>query len=154
MPSSRFIIRWFCPYCLWQEDGTVAELDSQLRRLGMIKREEQAELSLLQELARIKKGEIHCPSCRKPGFTAEAIDPHADGWGEGKPCANCGREIPPERLELYPDQELCASCQGKIDAGGQLSGDDYCPHCGTPMIVKQTSQGVSRYQQICPSCRR
>jgi DNA-directed RNA polymerase subunit RPC12/RpoP len=154
MPSARSIIRWFCPYCSWQEDGTVAELDSQLRRLGMIKREEQAEVALLLELARIKKPDIRCPSCRKPGFTAEAVDPTDDGWGAGKPCANCGKEIPAERLELFPDQDLCAACQGKIDSGGQLSGDDYCPHCGTPMIVKQTRQGVSRYQQVCPNCRK
>src|SRR5262245_30269176 len=126
MPSSRSIIRWFCPYCSWQEDGTVAELDSKLRSLGMIKREEEAELSLLLELARIKKPDLRCPSCNRAGYTADAIDPSEDGWGQGKPCANCGTEIPAERLELFPDQDLCAKCQGKVDKGGHLSGDDYC----------------------------
>jgi predicted RNA-binding Zn-ribbon protein involved in translation (DUF1610 family) len=154
MPTARSIIRWFCPYCAWQEDGTVAELDSQIRRLGMIKREEKADVALLLELARIKKPDLRCPNCRKVGYTAEAVDPSDDGWGRGKPCANCGTEIPEERLELFPDQDLCAKCQGTIDAGGQLSGDDYCPNCGTPMVVKKTSSGISRYQQVCPSCRR
>lgn len=152
--STRTIIRWFCPYCSWQEEGTVKELDGQLRRLGMIKREEQADLGLLLELARIKKPELRCPGCRKVGYTAEAVDPNDDGWGGGKPCANCGSEIPAERLELFPDQDLCAKCQGKVDDGRQLSGDDFCPHCGTPMVVKQTRSGLSRYQQVCPSCRR
>lgn len=132
----------------------MAELDGQLRRLGMIKREEQADLALLLELARIKKPDLRCPNCRKPGYTADAVDPNEDDWGCGKPCANCGAEIPAERLELFPDQELCAKCQGKIEAGGQLSGDDFCPRCGTPMVVKLGGGGVSRYRQICPSCQR
>jgi len=153
MTSPRSIIRWFCPYCDWREDRTVAELDSQLRGLGMIRREENADLDLMLELARVKKPDLRCPSCNRPGFTAEAVDPGEDEWGAGKPCANCGNTIPAERLELFPDQDLCAKCQGTVDKGGHLSGDDYCPHCGTPMVVRQTKVGIRRYQQICPKCR-
>jgi DNA-directed RNA polymerase subunit RPC12/RpoP len=154
MPASRSIIHWFCPYCSWKEEGTVKELESRLRGLGLLKREEDVDLPLLLELARMKKPDLRCPSCRKPGFTAEAVDANDDAWGAGKPCANCGTLIPAERLELYPDQDLCAKCQGKIEAGEQLSGDDYCPRCGTPIVMKQTGQGINRYKQVCPSCRR
>lgn len=34
---------------------------------------------------------------------------------DSKPCDECGDPIPPKRLELIPNAELCVKCQSKKD---------------------------------------
>jgi RNA polymerase-binding transcription factor DksA len=76
--------------------------------------------------------------------------------GPAKVCAACGARIPPERIAIYPDMHLCAACQSKAERGQTPDGhDDYCPRCGTRMIVRQRrGSGISAYEQTCPTCRR
>lgn len=127
-----------------------------LRDIGMLRRDDGRDLSLLLELARSKTADLTCPSCESPGFLPKESsgDDFDDAVPPPRPCMACGKVIPPERVALYPESELCAACQQKIDEGGSLSGDDYCDRCGTPLVVRKTSAGVTRYQQYCPQCRR
>ena len=35
-----------------------------------------------------------------------------------RPCERCGKEIPPERVEVLPDTRLCLECSQKV--GGEF----------------------------------
>jgi len=132
------------------------ELQSRLRKLGMLKREDQRDLDLLLQLARAARERLFCPACGGGCLTVE-LAPAEDDWGmPAKPCAACGAIIPSERLELFPESELCAACQQRIDRGQTPDQhDDFCPHCGTRMTVRQRrGSGIAGYELICPACRR
>ena len=35
-----------------------------------------------------------------------------------RPCARCGKEIPPERIEAIPDTMVCVTCS--VEMGGEF----------------------------------
>jgi predicted RNA-binding Zn-ribbon protein involved in translation (DUF1610 family) len=154
VPLPRLFLKWTCPSCGFEEQSGRKELIERLRRQGMLRRDDGRDVRLLLELAASQADQLPCPECEAPGFLPVVADPDEFEGPPPRVCANCGRTIPPERVELFPDSELCAACQEAVDHGRSLSGDDYCPRCGSPMIVRQTGTGVTRYQQVCPQCRR
>ena len=149
--------RWKCPACRYEEQTAADELFRRLQKLGLMKRAEEPDADVALELARAASDRLTCPRCRAGGFQAErstAIDGD-DDWGDAKPCAACGKMIPAERVALFPTVELCASCQKQLESGRTTAGDDYCPRCGTPMEMRHgRGAGISKYQLVCPSCRR
>lgn len=159
MHSATSIV-WTCPRCGHQERTGADELVLRLQSLGMLRRGDKKalprhELAIALELAQAASSQFKCPECNKFGLLPEAQEPLEDEWGASKPCASCGKPIPPERLELFPETDLCTACQQTLDQGGKLSGDDYCPRCGTPMTTRLSGRaGVARYEQTCPACRR
>lgn len=156
MDASRAVIRWNCQHCDWEERTGTSGLASKLRLAGLLKREDERDLAVLLELAAGARARIACPECGSLGLSAKALD-EEDEWGTPvKKCAACAATIPPERVELFPAAELCAACQKRIDAGGSPDAhDDFCPHCGTRMVVRQKrSSGLTRYEQVCPACKR
>ena len=155
MQQPRVFLKWTCPRCGREEQSGRRELIGRLRDLGMLRRDDGRDLALLLELARSRGAEIRCPGCDAAGFAPEeTFGDDFDDAPPPRPCMACGNTIPAERVELFPESDLCARCQEKVDRGESLSGDDYCDRCGTPLVVRKTSAGVTRYQQVCPQCRR
>ena len=56
----------------------------------------------------LKDNEALVRSRVRPVFTAPADEPR---W-----CNYCGKIIPPQRLEAYPEALLCVKCQGRLEA--------------------------------------
>jgi DNA-directed RNA polymerase subunit M/transcription elongation factor TFIIS len=127
-----------------------------LKSAGMVRRDAAPDLDLLPELLRSAAGRMKCPECGQVGLSAEAIPEDADDedWGMQRQCAICDQPIPAERLEIFPNAELCVACQAKSDRGESSGAVEYCPHCGSVMTVRQDRRGVTRYVMACPQCRR
>jgi predicted RNA-binding Zn-ribbon protein involved in translation (DUF1610 family) len=129
-----------------------------LRAIGMVRRDTAPELDLLGELFRTAAVRFTCPKCETVGLSAEPADadPEAaddEAWGMARKCDECGQPIPRERLEVFPGARLCTACQGRSDRG-ETSGDvEYCPKCGSVMMLRQAHRGVTRYVLSCPKCR-
>jgi RNA polymerase-binding protein DksA len=70
----------------WTEQATERENDEVLESLGVASEDELSKIN--HALKRIEAGEY---------FT----------------CSVCGKEIPPERLELLPFSSTCVNCAGK-----------------------------------------
>jgi predicted RNA-binding Zn-ribbon protein involved in translation (DUF1610 family) len=150
----RFVFR--CAQCGHELPASVPDLENRLQAQGMLRRERETDPALLLELAASAATSWSCPQCDTAGFAPE-LAPEEDDWGRPqKRCAACGHLIPRERVDLFPDSDLCAVCQGKVDDGGSPDQhDDYCPRCGTRMIVRSSRRaGLSKYEMVCPSCRR
>jgi predicted RNA-binding Zn-ribbon protein involved in translation (DUF1610 family) len=122
----------------------------------MLKRDDAREPELLLQLARAAAAQLLCDTCGSGGVNTEFAS-DADEWDlPTKDCAACGAKIPLERLELFPDIDLCAACQQQTERGQTPDAhDDYCPRCGTRMIVRpRRGSGLAGYEQTCPACRR
>jgi hypothetical protein len=153
--APRVFLKWTCTQCAREEQTGRRELVERLRGLGMLRRDDRRELAMLLELAKSRADDFRCPACNAPRFLpVEAPEDDFDDLPPARACLACGAAIPRERLAYFPESTLCAACQGKVDNGQSLSGDDYCERCGTPLVVRKTSVGVTRYQQVCPHCRR
>ncbi len=121
----------------------------------MLKRDDQGDMDFLLQLANAARLRLVCPACGSGGLDLEP-DQDDDWDGAVKACAACGAAIPTERLELFPDSDLCAACQHQVDHGQTPDQhDDFCPRCGSRMIVRQRrASGLAAYEMICPACRR
>src|SRR5262249_38658215 len=91
---------------------------------------------------------------------AEGEDPDDAEWNADFPavrgCESCGQPIPPERLEVFPDAELCVACQPRVDAQGAQQTDGDGDRCGWPVGGRPSrGRGVSRKVMACsnPDCR-
>lgn len=155
MTASTGRLRSLCPHCGYRESLSPVELAGRLRALGMLKRDDQQSSEILLALAGAARLRLTCGQCGSGGLD---FQPEADDeWGAaGKPCAACGAIIPAERVELFPESDLCAACQARVDRGQSPDQhDDYCPRCGTRMVVRQrTGSGLTGYAMVCPACRR
>jgi DNA-directed RNA polymerase subunit M/transcription elongation factor TFIIS len=145
-----------CGRCGFVERLDMLELVARLRRLGMLKRGDDLEPQFLLEIAAAARERLTCSSCGRGGVLVQLADERDEFEPASRPCAACGAAIPAERLELFPDSELCASCQQRIDRGQTPDQhDDYCPRCGTRMVVRQRrGSGIAGYEMSCPACRR
>ena len=132
------------------------DLVEQLRSLGMLKRQKDPEPQMILELFSGARNKLTCRACDSGELDIEAhTDEWDDEWDIGRKCEDCGTIIPPERLEIFPDSRTCTSCQRKAEQGIDDSEPEYCPHCGSIMVVKRTGgSGISRYVMSCPDCRR
>ena len=152
-PPIRFCGR--CVYCGRAEQLTQVQVVDRLRGLGMLKREDKRDANLLLQLAHAARQQLTCSQCGKGGLRIElAAD---DDWdAPRKACSACGAPFPPERLELFPDSDLCAACQQRVERGQSPDKhDEFCSRCGSRMIVRQRGgAGISRYEMVCPDCRR
>ncbi|MDX1948351.1 MAG: TraR/DksA C4-type zinc finger protein [Pirellulaceae bacterium] len=153
--DARTEIECACVHCDWSERAGASQLAARLRGVGLLKRDDERDPAVLLELARAARTRLVCPDCGSAGLAVSPCE--RDEWETpAKACAACGWAIPPERVELFPDADLCAACQKQVDSGdGPNAHDDFCPHCGERMVVRQQrGSGLSRYRQVCPACRR
>ncbi len=125
----------------------------------MLRRNTDPSREEVRELLTAALPRIACPDCGHIGLDEEATVVGAEGeWPEARLCAECAAPIHPERLEIFPDAQLCTACQRRDETGApNLAEDVYCPRCGSPMLVKPaTGRGIARYVWVCsqyPSCR-
>jgi hypothetical protein len=135
--------------------GPAAMLDW-LRRVRMVRRDAAPEPDLLGELFRAAAAKLVCPRCGAVGLAVRAAaEEDEEAWGMARRCEACGQAIARERLQALPGARLCARCQSREDRGELNEPPEYCPKCGGAMVVRPTrGAGVTRYEMVCPSCRR
>ncbi len=135
--------------------GPLQMLD-RLHAAGMLKRERDPDWELVGELFRATSAARRCKDC---GSAAVVLQPCADaaddGWGDVRCCERCGATIPAERLEVFPDTQLCVRCQQVRDRGTDDAEPEYCPRCGAVMQLRLSrSAGLARYVMYCRDCGR
>ena len=93
-----------------------------LRRIGMFRREAQPTPDVLNELFVRSAPRLICSQCHESGLEVRSAS--EDVCGETLVAApDAELSIPWERLELFPDTELCTACQQKTEqAGGSVAG--------------------------------
>ena len=120
-----------------------------LRGVGMLKREKEPNPGLVEELFLQTAGRFACPECRAVGLTAGEPREEEVDWGEARSCDECGKPIPPERLEVFPDATVCAACK----EAGPTTEREFCPQCGAVLQMRRSGgAGISRYVMVCPEC--
>jgi len=143
-------IRILCPGCGQDRRG---ELEDILRAAGHLRRQTKPDVEIMWELLRSILPSWNCHACGEASMTAESDDweDEGDGWLETKRCQRCREEIPPERLELFPEEVYCAACR-------TTTNDEditYCGKCGSPTELRARNSGDNiRYIVYCPTCSR
>jgi hypothetical protein len=145
-----------CSHCSYTSVcGPGAMLDC-LRNARLVRRGVEPERELLGELFRVSAGKFSCPQCSAVGMRVRAVDdPVDEDWGMARRCEGCQQPIDRERLEALPDTRLCTKCKAGDECGAPSGPAEYCAKCGEIMVTRPTrGAGVTRYQTVCPSCRR
>ncbi len=127
-----------------------------LQTVGMMRRAKELDVPVIEELFARTADRFRCPECGCAGLIVDEFDDDEsdEAWGMAPICARCRQPIPPERLEIFPNATLCATCQNTAEAT-DAETPEYCPRCGSIMALRQTTAGgVQRYALFCPQCRR
>jgi RNA polymerase-binding transcription factor DksA len=121
----------------------------------MLRREKDPTDALMRELLTSIATQLTCP-CGHEGMLTRPVEDELDdvAWGSPRRCTACGAVIPAERVELYPDVELCVACQRVEEQGRSADDPEFCPRCGSVLEMQTRRVGISRYQLVCPVCRR
>lgn len=153
--SREFIYRLHCGDCSFGELCDPKEMLARLRMLGMMRRAEEPKAEIVAELFVTAAQRLSCPECGRQGLAATPAEEDDGDWGQARACKRCGEPIPAERVELFPDVEHCATCQGKSDVGDHQDEREFCPHCGGVMQMQQSrGSGLARYAMVCSGCGR
>ncbi len=154
MPQPLYQLR--CRGCRWNAIAGVDEMAQWLRDVGMLRANKAPEPEILRELFTYASDRYRCPECDKAPLKIEEIDEQDDEqWGMARACEVCRKPILAERLEIFPDERMCAACKTSNPDGAVQPEVDYCPRCGSVMEMKHgRGQGVTRYSLVCPSCGR
>lgn len=140
-----------CPSCSAIERCGYAKMLTRLQGVGVMRRSNDPEPSLVRELFESTAGRFSCSRCEHIGLAVRAAqDDDREDWDEAVACQGCRQAIPRERLEIFPGTKLCAACQQKDDSGAN-DEPEFCPRCGDIMSVRLKS-GTSRYVMSCPNC--
>ena len=128
---------------------------SYLQGIGMLRREADATVDLITELFVSSAKRLVCPTCGLTGLAVQE-DVWEDEWEDERHCQVCNAVIPAERLEVFPDAQLCPTCQQKSERGEATAEQaDYCRHCGGLMVLRQRSgSGLAGYRMVCSDCGR
>jgi predicted RNA-binding Zn-ribbon protein involved in translation (DUF1610 family) len=146
--------RWelHCPACNAVEFCGIAQALTRLRELGFFRRSAEPESQAIAQLLAESAPRLPCQQCRHTGLDVRSAAD--DEWDDERTCERCGKTIPAERLELFPDATLCTACQVREDAG-ETEDVDYCPRCGNVMHLRaQSGRGPTRYVLTCSQCGR
>jgi hypothetical protein len=132
---------------------------ARLRRVGMLRRDPEADDDFVAALLVEAAPRIACPNCNQLGLLASPAElgDEAD-WQAAVLCEVCRTPIPPERIEAVPATKRCAACQGKAESGSFPETEpDYCPNCGALVELRLSrGAGITRYKRFCtgtPPCR-
>ena len=152
--SSEFAYVLKCPACRKEEYLGLPQALKRLASLGMLKRQQSPAHELVLELLQNTLGQFSCSACGATGLTLEEDASWDEQLHGRRLCQQCATPIDPDRLEVFPDTELCVACQLGEESGNVSDEVDYCPHCGTPMKVQPRRGALTRYQLVCPACPR
>jgi transcription elongation factor Elf1 len=146
-------IELVCAACDHAEAVNAAGIAKRLLAAGLLRSHSQATPDELRELALALAGKLPCPGCGQLGLKAKLLEDDTAGWLEARRCEDCGKPIDAERLEIFPDAKLCPDCQRQEERGQTPGTGEYCPRCGSPMVVRpSTGRGVHRYVLTCSGC--
>ena len=139
-----------CGGCGWRKVFGPEEMAERLRTVGKLRREAKPEWQMVFELFRLEAQNISCSSCGQQEMKVGPVSDDFDDWGQAKKCEVCKANIPPERLEIFPESTRCAKCQ---DAPS--TERDFCDFCGGVMQISTSrGPGISRYRAVCSDCGR
>ena len=119
-----------------------------LQSLKMLRRESEPDEAIVEELLRSAGDRLLCPECDAVVSVGEDV---RDDWEDLRPCEACRQPISAERLRVFPNAKLCPTCQSKEDRGETIGEQEYCPRCGSIMVMRQRS---GKYAMYCEACRR
>jgi predicted RNA-binding Zn-ribbon protein involved in translation (DUF1610 family) len=118
MDNSDETIELRCPSCSWQSICGVPQMVEQLQKHRLLRPQADLDTAIVTELFRVSADKFACPQCGHSGLLARQPEPlDEEEWGMARRCAECGKEIPTERLEVFPEATLCAECQRKDERG-------------------------------------
>ncbi len=144
-----------CSHCGHETYYGVAQMLTALQRLGMLRRQREPDVDLIDELFRSSAARLPCGECGQLGSRFESATDDDDAWSETRACDNCGQPIDSARLEALPDTRRCTACQRSLDSGATpaAGADQFCPRCGDLLATRQSgSAGITRYIQHCSAC--
>ncbi len=153
-----------CVHCSWRTVSSEYETIKRLRSVGMLRHQAEPDEDLLAELLPLAAARMTCPACGAIGLQTgdggdggDADEWSESGWHNAVACEICRQPIQPERLEAVPGATRCAACQTEAEAGREPEELDYCPKCGSLMMLRVgNAGGVTRYKLFCtgsPPCR-
>lgn len=145
-----------CPACNEMAVFDRAQIIARLDRRGILRRDRKPSTDLLCELLKSAAAAWRCSACQQVGLIVAPVEPLDDeDWGMDRRCQRCGQVIPAERLEVFPDAQICATCKQMEQDRPVEDEPQYCPRCGSIMELKPSrGPGISRYEMRCPDCRR
>jgi len=142
-----------CPACSRVDSCDAAQMTARLRGVGRLKRTAKPDEELLAELFSAAAGGFRCLGCSHVGLVAAPALVENVDWGGTRLCETCGKPIPAERVELFPNTRVCVACQRASESGQDTSTPEYCPKCGSIMTLRQSQKGgITRYVLTCPAC--
>jgi hypothetical protein len=149
-----------CSACQHKTLCDELQLAARLRTVGMLRREAEPSYDMIDALVLDASRKMACDKCGHVGLKvilADDLDEDDWGsgtWGEARKCERCCKIIPAERLEVFPNSKLCATCQSQADSGAADDEEpEYCRRCGSLMEMRRsTGTGISRYQMVCTGC--
>ncbi len=141
-----------CPSCSAQQRLTDEQMLVRLQAQGMLRREKNLDLALVRELLTTAAEQFSCTKCDRTGLVVG--DDWEEEWTDETRCLACQTVIPAERLEVFPDTQLCPACQTKKETGEFNSGDaEYCSRCGGLMNLRRRGgAGLAGYDMVCSEC--
>ena len=147
MPRKELQVQ--CGTCDHSEPINDQKMLADLRDNGKLQKIDKPEPALVRELFLAHLKNVRCPECKAISLVVSEVIADLREWGQVQNCKVCGQPIPAERLEIFPDTELCAICQ----ESSPDDAHDYCPRCGGAMTVQQSSsKGIARYSTTCLDC--
>lgn len=141
-----------CKHCSHIERCGSRQMLARLQAAGALRRTREPESELVLELFAATVDRFTCEQCGEKDLTCHEITDNDWGvWEVIRNCESCRQPISPERLEVFPQTQLCLACQGKEEVGS-LAEVEYCPRCGDVMKTRLVSRGTSRYVMSCAGC--
>ena len=157
MPRDESYLELRCASCRWLTtlDGPAA--GQWLRERGLLHSHSEASPAEIREILRGVAPRQACPECSETGLAARVIELDDEDWLGAICCESCNEPIPKDRLEALPGTRRCKRCAGLEERGLGHGAEDYCPRCGSLMVLRQNrSSGITRNAWVCsayPRCR-
>jgi hypothetical protein len=143
--------RVHCPTCDWHAIWGPEAMLQVLRQRGALRREKEPDTALVLQLIEQAASQLSCTACQQTGLQLEPWTADFDDGPLHRPCEICGKWIPDERIEVFPQATRCATCQDKPDDA--WSEDDFCPRCGGHVQARLVGgAAVARYRMACREC--
>ncbi len=142
-----------CPSCSDFRIVGPKDMATYLRSTGRLRREAEPDPQLLLELYKKELASASCAKCGATGLVISDYEMDEDDWGDPILCEVCKKEIPPERLEIFPNEKRCAGCKDKPLPSDEHA--EFCESCGGLMVMRQRGgAGIASYVMACTDCGR